>query len=318
VSELTNNKFYYLIITVGCFLLLPTFSNGRLAEMALFLPVPIMYLILKYGYRNGSIIIKWGIIFSGIISLFAGTLPLLLFSFTFLPLGVILAYAVKNNNSIIITAAKGVKVLLAGWVIYFIGLSFVTDSNPYQEITNQINLSIDITYDSYSKTSELSEENIVELKEITEQLKLIFSRMFPGLVGTMVLLTVWINLIISQKVIYLTGMSSGWQEFRHWKLPDYLVWSAILTGVLIIIPYQHLNDIGYNLIIITSTLYFMQGLSILSNLFCDWSVPQPVRIIMYLLMMIQAFGILLLMLIGLADVWIDFRKIRNKSIDEAK
>jgi uncharacterized protein YybS (DUF2232 family) len=61
-------------------------------------------------------------------------------------------------------------------------------------------------------------------------------------------------------------------------------------------------------------VYFFQGLAIVASLLNKWSVPMLIRVLIYALIFIQTYGIIILSFLGLADVWADFRKL--KQVDE--
>jgi uncharacterized protein YybS (DUF2232 family) len=58
-------------------------------------------------------------------------------------------------------------------------------------------------------------------------------------------------------------------------------------------------------------VYFFQGLAIVASLLNKWSVPMLIRVLIYALIFIQTYGIIILSFLGLADVWADFRKLKQ-------
>ena len=88
-----------------------------------------------------------------------------------------------------------------------------------------------------------------------------------------------------------------------------LVWGVIFGGGALFFLRGPLNTIGLNIIIVWGALYFLQGLAVLVTLLHKWSVPHPLRVLIYGFFIIQTFGIVFLSIIGLAEVWTDLRKL---------
>jgi len=57
-------------------------------------------------------------------------------------------------------------------------------------------------------------------------------------------------------------------------------------------------------------VYFFQGLAILFHYFNKWNIPTPLKIIIVLIILIQAMAFILVALVGLIDTWKDFRQLR--------
>ena len=56
-------------------------------------------------------------------------------------------------------------------------------------------------------------------------------------------------------------------------------------------------------------LYFFQGLAIAAFYLNKWKLPKFFRSVMYLMLILQSFGTILLTVVGIADVWFDIRKL---------
>ena len=54
-------------------------------------------------------------------------------------------------------------------------------------------------------------------------------------------------------------------------------------------------------------LYFFQGLAIFIYMLDKWNVPVYLRILMYGILILQSYGLILLTLVGITDVWFNFR-----------
>jgi len=50
-------------------------------------------------------------------------------------------------------------------------------------------------------------------------------------------------------------------------------------------------------------------MAIFIHLLDRWKVPAYLRIVLYVILAVQSYGLLLLAVIGIADIWMDFRKL---------
>jgi uncharacterized protein YybS (DUF2232 family) len=64
---------------------------------------------------------------------------------------------------------------------------------------------------------------------------------------------------------------------------------------------------------ITGTLYFFQGLAVFVALLERWRTPTFLRVLLYVVFILQSYGMLMLTILGLSDVWFNFRRPRDKS-----
>ena len=77
---------------------------------------------------------------------------------------------------------------------------------------------------------------------------------------------------------------------------------------MLLIGEDGIRSAGLSLIIISALLYFFQGLAVFVHYVDKWKVPVYLKIAIYGILILQSYGLLLLSILGLADVWLDFRK----------
>jgi uncharacterized protein YybS (DUF2232 family) len=58
--------------------------------------------------------------------------------------------------------------------------------------------------------------------------------------------------------------------------------------------------------------YCIQGMGVVSQFSEKWKTPQIVKLFIYIIIFSQPFSLILITLIGLFDIWLDFRKLRVK------
>lgn len=302
------------IIIVSSILFLPAIS-GELSWMRTFIPLPVLYILLTTGEPQGSALLTKAIIVASVGSLLTGNLAAILLSFSFVPLGFIIARAIQNKEPVIRTGTTGSIALILLWVIGGVVWGAIENVNPYRQILEAIDTSLTSTYVVYQQSSEIAPETLAQIEIAFNRIRNIVPVILPSIILITVFSTVWINLLLGDLLIKkrLPEFSS-WPPYNQWRLPDKLVWVIIVSGAGILFPHPPINKICLNVVLLTGTLYFFQGLAVLSSLFNRWTVPWAFRLLIYTLILIQAYGIIILAIAGLADVWFDIRKSDKNNI----
>lgn len=91
---------------------------------------------------------------------------------------------------------------------------------------------------------------------------------------------------------------------REFRIPDNFVWILIAGGFLILVPYEPLKYIAYNILGIFAVLYFFQGMSILNFLLNKYNVSIFIRALLFFFLIIEfvVFSIVIISL-GLFSIW---------------
>ena len=98
----------------------------------------------------------------------------------------------------------------------------------------------------------------------------------------------------------------------RWKAPDNMVWAVIASGFALFFLSGNIRLLAINALIIMMAIYFFHGLSIVLFFLDRYHVPTWIRIGIYLLILIQQLFLVVLILAGLFDQWIDIRKIHRR------
>lgn len=138
--------------------------------------------------------------------------------------------------------------------------------------------------------------------EITESFKKIFTTFYAGIwVCTVVLAIYFGSLLFSRKNIM------KWKH-RTIRMPFFLIYFLIVGLVLFLMPGT--KNIGINSLLMLSPLFLIQGISILD--FYWGNFFKKSKFLLFLLifsMVINYFILTLVALMGLLDIWFNFRKI---------
>jgi uncharacterized protein YybS (DUF2232 family) len=90
------------------------------------------------------------------------------------------------------------------------------------------------------------------------------------------------------------------------------MWGVIACGLTILLPDKTFKVIGLNGLIVLMTIYFFQGIAIVSFYFEKKGVPRMFKIFIYSLIAIQQIILMAVIGLGFFDVWFDFRKLELK------
>ncbi len=104
------------------------------------------------------------------------------------------------------------------------------------------------------------------------------------------------------------------QDFSQWGMPERAVWLLIVFAASLLLPWEATFWVGWNGFILLLFGYFLQGIAVLHHLFKQRGVMVPFRVPVYLVGLLMPY---LLAAAGLFDLWMDFRKIRVPSTEQA-
>ncbi len=152
-----------------------------------------------------------------------------------------------------------------------------------------------------------------QMKKIEESADLViaaFTRIAPALFLCITALIVWINLVVCKRIFQRWGLSfPDFGDLTCWRSHETLVWLLIGCGSGMLIPMEAVRTVCMNGLLIMLLVYFFQGIAIVAYFFKTYRVPPIIKIIGYLLIIIQQLMLVLVVGLGLFDLWFDFRKI---------
>lgn len=301
-----------IVITALIFTVPAVFAG--LGWLHCLMPLPAYYFLSIYGQKQGAAIIAGALGIAGVITLLTGTMAGLFFSLALLPLGIILAKADRENESLQQGMAKGIAYLVLVWLAmgWLIGLT--TQTNPYLELRRSLDAGLEATFALYRESGRFPAGDLEEIKNFISQLRKHVATLFPALLFTSILCTVWLNTVIGQWLLKKKDPTrTNREDLNNWRLPELFVWPVIIAGVALVVPNEKLNIMGLNVGLVLLVLYLSQGLAVVSSIMQKWSLPLAIRAITYSLLFLQVYGIGFVAVLGLADVWVDFRKPRREN-----
>jgi len=273
---------------------------------ALFIPLPILFYRLKMGRKNGAIVP--GI--SGLILfiVFGGMSADVLFFVELLLIGFMLGELIELNYSIdiIILFATGAALFTGfmGLVIY----SFLSGEGLYAIVSGYVSNNLALTMALYQNMG-MSEENIQLIDRFLAELQPLIVQILPAMVTASTLFVAWTNILIARPVLKRRSLSyPDFGPLNMWKAPEYLVWGVIGCGLALFLPGKAINTIGQNGLLMLMTVYFFQGIAIVSFYFEKKRFPRFIRFFLYTLIAVQHLILLAVIALGFFDMWVNFRR----------
>lgn len=226
--------------------------------------------------------------------------------------GILMARATRQKYSIELIVLLPSLVVLGAIVLYFVYGGVQLSITPWQLVEKHVAEAVELNIKFYSRLP-LNPEEINALNNSKSAITLLFTRIFPALCMIAVFFTIWINVLLGNKLLRRPGIIlPGFQALAEWKAPNWLVWLFIAGGGLSFVPHPLIRYAGINLFLVASFIYLLQGLAIVSFFFQRRNVSTFFRWLFYFLIAIQQILMIAIAAVGFFDIWIDFRKYFRK------
>ncbi|GEM_PF-1245469 len=110
------------------------------------------------------------------------------------------------------------------------------------------------------------------------------------------------------------------EPYRTLSWPDPWVFGLILAiGLLAVAPVvpqgESLRLWGGCLLVVFGALYLIVGLAIVVFFFWKWSLHPLLRLLLYVALLLTPSSVLALAILGAADVWMDFRRLKPAPVE---
>lgn len=135
----------------------------------------------------------------------------------------------------------------------------------------------------------------------------------PSLVFVLALVAVVVNLLIGRRFIRTGHAFSHLHNVARFRMPDFVIWAVIISGMVFfaekyVFQSLSLEMTSINLLIGLAALYFFQGLAVVVYYLQGIRVPL-IKTLAYVMLIFffQTIGMAIIG-VGVADVWVDFRR----------
>jgi len=277
------------------------------------LPLPILVYRLKLGQTRGAAVAT--ISFAAMAAVLGGgSLDLFIF-LALLVLGFVLGESFERNYSLEKTMLAACATLALGGLLALFFYSRSTGNGITDLISVYVHQNTVLYQEALDRMGAAQEtrEAVTALIELIEVWTL---KAFPAIAVSGILFTTWITLLLAKPVLRRASLPRpDFGNLTHWRAPEMFVWVLIGCGLLLLMPSGGLKLIGLNGLWIMLQVYFFQGIAIVSFFFEKKRVPLPARWILYPLITLQGFLLILVIGLGIFDMWLNVRKIDSNPGD---
>ena len=273
-------------------------------------PLPTFFYRSKFGRKIGIAVPGFTII--AMIIILGGFAFDVFFFIELLLIGFVLSELIELKLSIEKTFIYACIVVLSSSILVVLFYSNITGIQVGSLLSAYIVKNLELTLELY-KNMGMPEENIHMISSSMESFQYVLIRIFPALAIASTLFIIWTSLMLAKPLLKTRNLFyPDFGQLNLWKTQEYLVWIAIACGILLLIPDKAVRLIGINGIIILMTIYFFQGMAIVSFYFAKKQFPRLLRFFLYSLIAIWQVILLIVVILGFFDIWFNFRKVKIK------
>jgi uncharacterized protein YybS (DUF2232 family) len=270
-----------------------------------FVVQPVLMFGCKFGIAGGMAVLGLATL---TLILFAGEELGLIYSI-FAVMGAMLLNLLGRIRAIdylIAGVATTMLALTAAVSYYFFGSWNALYRDLHQGLSQQLAAAIQM-----QEKMGFAQESVALLKERAAQVVDMVLQLLPALLLLGFAVIVLINLLYLRR--RFPARRREWfaiENLREWKSPEGLVWGLIVCGFALFIPALGLVQVvALNLLVVICAYYFAQGLAVIGFFFHKNKVPRFLRGLTYVLIVFQQIFTLLVVGLGLFDLWGDFRRL---------
>jgi uncharacterized protein YybS (DUF2232 family) len=277
-------------------------------------PQPVLSLGVRYGKRFGMGVLGAAL---ALFLLFAG--EELAFIYLIFALMVSLLFGVLGKIRVIewlvLATASTVFAATAGLLLYVYGSWAAIVQDLRASLTEHLATAVRV-----HERMGFTQESIELIKERMPAITETILQVLPGLIFVSLSLIVLVNVLFLCR--RFPDRRPEWlslDNLREWHAPEPLVWVLIACGFSLFIPgVEFLQTAAINFLLVIGACYFFQGLAIVAYFFQKSRVPYFLRMVTYVLIIFQQVFTLLVVGLGLFDLWGDFRRLKKKDLNPSQ
>ena len=272
-------------------------------------PLPAAYLGMRYGVKTAVIVVVVTcLLLFELASTYTFVAYLGLFGVGSLLLPYFLHRFTPWDRAILYTAAGA-----AGITAVIMLISVVINNASIPVVIDQVVQSeVDQALVVYQNAG-LSADQLKDMELAIQGMGAFVKRGFYGLYLAILIAIQAFTLIVLQRV-KVQGKPFGGPSFARWRTPPHLIWLLIAGGFLQFVPQATVVTIGWNILLVMLPLYFFQGLAVVHHFLRRKNYPRSVKSMLYLLLLVVNPLPIIVTSVGVFDLWIDFRRPRQKQI----
>jgi len=272
-----------------------------------FIPLPTMFFRAKHGRTIGMAVPAMALVV--LASLLGGISIDLLYFFELVFCGFILyelfILRLSVEKTVVLTSAVTLAVGLFIVLVY----SSTTAAGLGQLVSDYVRRNLEASLRLYVNMG-VPADTIRPIEDALDGIQYVLVRIVPALSVSAGLFLSWTSLLLARPLLRRYRLyCPDFGRLNLWKAPEALVWSVIGCGLMLMIPEHTVKLFGINGLLILMTVYFFQGIAIISFYFEKKHFPRLLRIVLYSLIALQQIVLLIVVGLGFFDMWLNFRKL---------
>lgn len=227
---------------------------------------------------------------------------------TGLLLGELIQWRLPIAHTVAFNCLGVVAIVGGALLVYALGRG----TGPVALITEVVHDSLKTTLMLYKEMG-ISAAYVARVEGALDQITYVIVRMTPSLMVSSLIFISWANLVLARPLFASRQLPyPDFGPLNRWSAPEQLVWLPIVSGLAIMLPAQWVKMVGINGLLVGCVIYFFQGIAILSFFFEAKRFPKLLRVMIYALIAVQQILALLVIGLGLFDMWLDVRKLKRQ------
>ncbi|MDI6854915.1 MAG: DUF2232 domain-containing protein [Deltaproteobacteria bacterium] len=136
------------------------------------------------------------------------------------------------------------------------------------------------------------------------------ARIFPALFVINAAFVAWLNMVTAKFLAHTLNWKEPGLPLAEWANPEWLIFVLLMAGFMLLVPLKGLRLVSLNILLVVGFLYFCQGVAVVAAMFHRFQVPLFLRLMGYPLLFINPLFFMVIIL-GLMDLWLDFRRLHQ-------
>lgn len=297
---------FFLALASSVFLFMSGISLPPLGVILLpFVAQPVLMFGFKYGIAGGLGVLAIAFM---LLLIFAAEELAFIYGVFAVMAGLLLTLLgrIRALEYLVGSVAIAMLSVTAGLSYYFFG----SWAAMFQDLRSGLAQQIESAVQMQEKMG-LPQDSVTMLKEQAPQIVDMMIRLLPALLLLSFAFVVLINILyLRRRFPERRGDWFSLPFLREWKAPEPLVWGLIACGFVVFLYGSGLlGAVALNLLLVLGACYFAQGLAVIAYFFNKNNVPRFLRGLTYVLIIFQQIFTLLVVGLGLFDLWGDFRRL---------
>ena len=280
---------------------------GQLA--AIFAPVPLVILALREGRQAGGIALLAAALLTGLLFGWQSG-GIFFFSFGLMAIGIFegLQRRWKPESASLVAGLLPVVAVTVVTVYYFVRIG----KNPVTVIETYLKGSMSEAAKLYAQLGLAEMASVIN--SVSDAFVHNLVRLIPGItIATSVLQAACCYGLSRAVIMRRPGPATpvlNRTTLAQWHAPDVWVWGLIVGLTLIMVPDETARFAGWNLAIIYSVVYLIQGVAVVDHYLRKARIQPFMRGMIHSLI-VALPSIVFVIALGVVDIWADFRKLRG-------